>query len=180
MKCLLDLDGVLVDFVGGICRAHGQPNIYADGKNRGLYGMEEIMGLSATKFWEPANEEFWASLDWMPDGREILAAAEEAFGANNVCLLTSPSLNVGATAGKVRWIYEHVPDYKRRFLIGAAKEFCAHDDAVLIDDYEVNIKKFAEHGGDVILVGRPWNSRSHIERPLELLKLEIAEVAFVA
>lgn len=158
MKCLLDLDGVLVDFVGGICRAHGRPNPYADGQNNGLYEMAELWGISATKFWSVADAEFWAGLEMMPDGTNILTACVDVFGTENICLLTSPSMNEGATEGKVRWIYEHLPVFRRRFMVGAAKEFCAHPGAVLVDDYDSNVAKFRLHGGHAVLVPRPWNS----------------------
>ena len=142
MKCLLDLDGVLVDFVAGVCKAHGSCNVYERPESRGQYMMEPLLGVSGNKFWEPCDEEFWANLDPMPDGFDILHTVEAAFGQDNICLLTSPSLNPGCASGKYRWIEKHLPAYKRRFLIGPRKEFCAHPVAVLIDDYDANIEKF--------------------------------------
>lgn len=158
MKCLLDLDGVLVDFVGGMCRAHGRPNPYDGNANAGGYDMHAMWGISANEFWAPADAAFWHGLEMLPDGQRILSACVNRFGTDNVCLLTSPSLNEGATEGKVRWIYDHLPAFKRQFLIGAAKEFCAHSGAVLVDDYDKNVMKFREHGGRAILVPRQWNS----------------------
>lgn len=159
MKCLLDLDGVLVDFVGGMCRAHCRANPYDEDRNSGQYEITDLWGMSATEFWEPADAEFWAGLEMCPDGHQILEACVSLFGTDNVCLLTSPSLNEGATDGKVRWIYENLPAFKRQFLVGAAKEFCAHERAVLVDDYDSNVEKFRRHGGRAVLVPRPWNTR---------------------
>lgn len=158
MKCLIDLDGVLVDFVTGICAAHGSSNVYDDPANHGKYEMEVLLGLSATQFWKPANEQFWADLPITDDFHALLGIVESAFGAENVCLLTSPIANEGCTTGKVRWIYKHLPDYKRRFLIGPVKHFCAHERSVLVDDYDKNVNNFREHGGKAVLVPRPWNS----------------------
>lgn len=162
MKCLLDLDGCLVDFVGGAARLFGKSDPYAPyepKRERGAYETWELLGIDKAEFWRPMGEEFWAGLDWLPDGRSILSAVETTFGKESICLLTSPCLTPGCEAGKVRWIREHLPDYSRRYLIGPAKEFCAHGRAVLVDDYDVNVDRFREHGGRAVLIPRPWNSR---------------------
>lgn len=173
MKCLLDLDGVLCDFVTGICAAHNSPNVYDNPANAGKYAMEELLGLSATQFWKPCDEAFWAGLPRMRDFQQILSLVEDAFGQENVCLLTSPSVNEGCATGKIRWIYEHLPAYKRRFLIGPPKHFCAHDGAVLIDDYDTNIAKFQAAGGHAIIVPRRWNSMHDVGEPLNHLRCEL-------
>ena len=37
------------------------------------------------------------------------------------------------------------------------KHFCARPDALLIDDSDHNVEAFLAHGGQAILVPRPWN-----------------------
>jgi hypothetical protein len=65
------------------------------------------------------------------------------------------------------WIEKHLPAYRRRFLIGPRKEFCAHGGSVLIDDSDKNVASFRDAGGLAILYPRPWNSR-HAESEIGL------------
>ena len=162
MRCLLDLDGVLVDFVNGACRAHGRENPFYRYGSAGEWEMATLWGISQDDFWLPLrSEEFWAGLFWTEDGSEILALVEQSFGTENVCLLSNPSGHPGAAAGKIRWIGKYLPQYlDKRFLIGPAKEFCAGTNSVLIDDRAENIDDFERAGGGGILVPRAWN-RQH-------------------
>lgn len=156
-RVLLDLDGVLVDFVGGICKAHNVDVPYLDGQENTYY-IEDLLGLSKKQFWEPANDaRFWENLEWTPDGKYILESILRVFPSHSICILSSPSLAPEAAAGKMYWIQREVPDFSRRFLIGPAKEFCAHNGAFLIDDSDHNVDLFKETGGDGILVPRLWN-----------------------
>lgn len=177
MKGLLDLDGVIVDFIGGMCRAHDRPNPYRQPSSGGCYELHAIWGMSATDFWKPADASFWHGLEMLPDGQRILSACVNHFGTENICLLTSPSINEGATDGKIRWIYKHLPAFKRQFLVGAAKEFCAHDNAVLVDDWDGNIEKFRANGGRTIHVPRPWNSRHlHAYKAASVVEQELRDL----
>lgn len=146
LKCLLDLDGVLADFIGGLCKLRGTPRVDPSGWNC----------IDAHE-WEKMDEEFWATLDRTPEFEAILTTVEETFGPENVCLLTSPVRTAGCLEGKMRWIRKHLPAYSRRFLIGPAKEFCANPRSVLIDDSETNVKAFTDAGGYAVLVPREWN-----------------------
>ena len=161
MKILLDLDGVIVDFVEGACQAHHR-RMYDEPlkeEEAGGYHIEKLWGISRNAFWKPmAEPEFWRKLDWMPDGREILEIVERAVGPENVCLLTSPSVGSGPVVGKLDWIEKNMPAYEWRYLIGPVKDFCAGPDAILVDDSDGNVGSFAEAGGGTVLVPRPWNS----------------------
>ena len=68
------------------------------------------------------------------------------------------NVDTGWVVGKINWIDKNMPEYSRRYLIGPAKQFCAGPDSILVDDSNKNIEDFAEAGGNVILVPRPWNS----------------------
>lgn len=160
MRCLLDMDGVLADFVGGMVKAHGlAANPYDDPQWSGEYDVSRSFGMSLRKFWKPACKDFWKKLDKTPECLQIIELVEFLFGAENVCLLTSPSLETGSASGKFAWIYNNLPEYQRRFLIGAPKHFCAHGGSVLIDDSDRVVDKFREAGGYAVLYPRPWNSR---------------------
>ena len=157
MKCLLDLDGVVVDFMKGALRHHGIANPYDDPKLHGIWDWLRVLGYG-DEFWEPLGASFWANLDPMPDGFDILRIVENRFGKSNVCLLTQPCINEECMAGKMRWIKKHLPDYKSRYLMGPQKEFCAHPDHWLIDDADHNVNAFLKAGGRACLVPRIWNS----------------------
>lgn len=157
--CFVDLDGVLVDFVHGICEAHGRENPYEYPENRGKYTIEKIWGMDADAFWEPLNNlEFWSSLKPTEHCYELIELVETHFGKEQVGLLTSPSRHSASVAGKAMWIQEHLPDYRRQFFIGAKKELTAHSRAVLIDDSDWKVKRFNKNGGNGCLFPAYGNS----------------------
>lgn len=169
MKCFLDLDGVLVDFDGGVLKVHKTEDPFLKEENLGKWGTEDMYGLEPVEFWAPLGEKFWSNLDWTKEGKDILALVEDTFGYDNICLLTSPCLTKGSVSGKIHWINKHMPAYKKKFLIGFQKHFCANENTVLIDDRDKNVEDFRAHGGHAVLVPRPWN-KSHGTETLPFLR----------
>jgi len=138
---------------------------------------EKLDDLTPEQFWNSLDRSFWADLDWMPDGQEILRVVEDFFGKDNICLLTSPTLNPESASGKMDWIKRNMPDYSRQFLVGSAKKFCASHDAVLIDDADHNYQSFIKAGGGAVLVPRKWNSRyADDNNTIEVLSLYITKL----
>lgn len=163
MKVFLDMDGVLVDFINGACRAHQVHNPYERDpqQSAGVWDIERLVGMSVDEFWPPLGKDFWANLNWMPDGQAILAAVEQKFGRDNICLLTSPCDTDGCADGKLAWIRRHLPEYRRRYFLGPPKEFAASANRILIDDSDHNCERFGDEGGSTILIPRPWNQLHH-------------------
>lgn len=159
MKVLLDIDGVLADFVGGACRLHGVDNPYDKQENLGHYEIQDLIGISGPPFWDPMGEEFWAGLDVYPWAHQIVHDLEALYGLDNICLLTSPVRTPGCTRGKMHWIETHFPMLDRQFLIGPMKEVCAHGNSILFDDSESNCHKFRKAGGRAFLVPGRWNRK---------------------
>ncbi len=160
--CFLDLDGVLVDFVQGALDVHNFEITVAEMYKNILGEWDFVKHLSpkmtAASFWKPMNEEFWAKLEWMDDGREIVRVLEDRFGQKNITLWTTSSDNYGCAEGKKRWVERHLPKhYKHNIIFGHAKHFGAAKDTILVDDRDLNIDKFAERGGNTLLVPRLWN-----------------------
>jgi hypothetical protein len=156
--CYLDLDGVLVNFVAGALRLHGKELPPRDV----CWNFPDLIGFAgdrAADFWSPLGFDFWAGLDWTPEGRATLAAIEDAFGGS-VVVMTSPCNTPGAVEGKVAWIRRELPAYRRRFFVGPAKHYAAGPGKLLIDDSDDNAELFAGAGGRVLLVPRPWNRRA--------------------
>lgn len=163
MKCLLDMDGVLADFVGGALKIHGKPSPYDKTKGDAAWDISGLIGVPDEEFWAPFDEEFWAGLEPTPECHYILDVVNRVFGVENVAILSSPSSNRGCDPGKKRWIAKHVPQFKRRYLFGPAKEFAASSERVLIDDRGQNVKDFLAVGGRAFLVPRPWNANWALE-----------------
>lgn len=168
LKWFLDLDGVIVDFVGGIIRYHGLQCSVNDVTDwNALY---KYWSGTVAEFWELLPENFWTNLDFTPEGKDIIDFLAEM----NIkpTILTSPPWT-GAT-GKQKWIQQNMPEYfdHDRYLIGPSKTCVARGGAVLIDDAEHNIDPWVEAGGMGILVPRPWN-RNRGKDTLEWIQVAV-------
>lgn len=110
-------------------------------------------------FWESIPRHIWSDAPLSDEFPQLIEHCERLVGRENICLLTSPTLDPECLAGKLEWIHKHMPPWlHRQFLVGPVKHFCARPDALLVDDADKNVRKFKEHGGQAFLVPRPWNS----------------------
>lgn len=158
---LFDLDGVFVDFVRGSLRVHNYHMDY----DKVMWTFDREIYEDPEKFWAPFGYEFWANLEWLPEGKELLEQAVAVAGWDNIILCTSPAKNPGCIDGKIAWIEKNIPQLKRQFMITPAKQFAASRDKLLIDDNDGNVKKFQEAGGKAVLVPAPWNENRHMLDP---------------
>lgn len=116
--------------------------------------------VTAAEFWGNVTRDVWANTPISAEMNIILAHAASLVGRKNVCFLSSPTIDPDCLAGKLEWIQRVAPEWMhRQFLIGPRKHFCAHPNTLLIDDSEDNVDEFHAHGGQAILVPRPWNRR---------------------
>lgn len=155
--CFLDLDGVLVDFVGGSLDLHGK-TIPPDQVTWDFPQQVGFSGTRAAEFWAPLGREFWAGLGWSAEGDKLLKGIESIFG-DNVVLMTSPCDTDGSVEGKVDWVKKNLPAYRRKFFVGPPKHLAAGPYKIMVDDHDANVDKFVSHGGKAVLVPRPWNRR---------------------
>jgi rfaE bifunctional protein nucleotidyltransferase chain/domain len=154
-RVLLDLDGVLVDFVGEIMRRLCPGKSYRDFE--GCYDLAETLGVP-TDLYSMVGPDFWESCPWMPDGQAILRAAVTAVGSSQVYLCSSPTHESSSAMGKLRWIEHHLGDeWLRRYVFTPVKQLCAGPDVILIDDCDDNLEAFDDAGGRSVAVSRPWN-----------------------
>lgn len=179
-RILLDMDGVLVDFIGGAMKLHnkhypGYPHDPIAQTEQMPWDIEPIFQMSAPELWEPMGLEFWSNLSPLPWMRQVVGMLEAEFGEEHICILTSPVRTDGCIDGKMAWIRKHLPQYKRRFLVGPAKEFCSSARHALVDDHEGNEVKFKEAGGHSFLFPAPWNRRFK-ESPTDALRQWLADV----
>jgi len=109
---------------------------------------------------------FWANLPPTPECHLLLRRLEEVVGSDAICLLTSPCQTEGCVDGKLDWVKLNLPArYRRQILIGSGKEYCAGKRALLVDDHAENCHRFFVHGGQAVLVPRPWNWRRGVCTP---------------
>jgi 5'(3')-deoxyribonucleotidase len=165
----LDMDGVLVDFVGGLHLALGlyyDPVTYP--YKRGDYEMFPY-AVEATKGRHTMDSliqacrtvPFWANLSWDRRGRAIMRIVERY--TDQAYLASYPMDHHDAWVGKLHWVDEHLPGYKSRLILMTAhKQLLARPGAILIDDRDDNISQFIEAGGQGYLVPQPWNSKHEL------------------
>lgn len=178
-QAFLDMDGVIADFMGSLCKVHGRAIPYSDPACLGKFDTEKLWGISDEEFWAPIASnslEFWERIEKTPEADEIVKLAVLEFGIENVCILTAPSKDAGSVPGKRAWISRFYPSFSRRmiFATASAKKFCAAKGKYLIDDKDSNVDEFDAVGGTGILVPRPWNAEHMLEGQLvEVIKEQI-------
>jgi phosphoglycolate phosphatase-like HAD superfamily hydrolase len=133
-----DMDGVLVDF------------------EKGYY---DLTGTSTKKFpkgdnsfWQPisdAGAEFWATLPWMPDGKELWNYIKK-YKPN---ILSSPSQDPSSKVGKEAWLQMNLQGgYKKAYFYNRAnKQLFSDKNRILIDDLPNTISEWNAKGGIGIL-----------------------------
>lgn len=194
MRCFLDIDGVLANFAKGAFEALGLAYSYDHPALRDWHWYNQFKipfaGLNAV-----CDIDFWANLEWMHDGEQILDTIEDYFYPtftshpgpaslkpthfeNQIYLLTTPMPNPGSGTGKILWVEKHLPQYAKRLITTqVAKSIFAGPDCLLIDDNDENIDKFVAAGGRGILVPRPWNGlRGWADNTLEVVRNSLREV----
>lgn len=151
-ELLLDMDGLLTDFQREMLRRHQPHNLKYENVTWNFWAQ---MGKTKEQFWKVADEEFWKTLEWCPEGEALLRSLERIVGRKNICLLSSPG--VGSMDGKEYWINKNIPEYNSQFFFGREKWRVARADTLLVDDSDQNCIEFTNAGGKSILVPRPWN-----------------------
>jgi len=167
MIVYLDMDGVVVDFIGGVGRLFGidnlrgtwQDRIIASGCNNPEYRVSPVLGLTEGEVWrriEEAGVEFWRALEaheWYPD---LLNFLEERYG--RVVYLSTPA-NPSSATGKIQWLRDRHGSGFRDYVLCAPenKALLAGPEAILVDDYPKNVEAFQRAGGVGILWPMPWN-----------------------
>lgn len=158
MNVYLDMDGVIVDFVGGCLKAHNRTDLtHEDIKDFCFY---DAWGISEKDFWEPIQtKEFWEDLEWTPWGKELFSRLE-SYQRNGYIdrleIVTRPNYKCpGSVTGKLSWIDKNIPGFER-ITFTRDKHLMAKT-GILIDDSQKNYEEFVQAGGKAILVPQPWN-----------------------
>ena len=136
-KIYCDMDGVLVDFESGYEKLTG-----IDLKGEYRPGVED--------FWKPieqAGVKYWASLKWMPDGKQLWGYIKQYTPE----LLSAPSKSESSKIGKYVWVKNNLPGTKLILRYASRKKELANPESILIDDRQVNIDQWEAAGGIGIL-----------------------------
>lgn len=155
---LIDMDGVLCNFIGAAFVAHG--GVYDElTYPRGEWSIAKVLGITDAEFWKKIDllgEDFWASLDPYPWMSDLIQSVHDVVG-DEWSIATSPSRAHFSASGKVRWLQSQFGSHFRRYMLGEQKFRLAKPGVVLIDDSSTNCAKFAATGGEAIEFPQPWN-----------------------
>ena len=169
-KILLDLDEVLVDFVGGFGDLVGY-----DFEGLDVWNMASFMDIPIPEFEKHLNDagfEFWANLEPLPKAWKIMGLLESY--ETDMYIVSSPTNNPESWAGKKDWVDKYIPDYSKKLILTKHKELMADPFTILIDDSPSNVRKFKEEGGDAIAYPKLWNSSSdYVGSEIEYIKSKI-------
>lgn len=155
----IDMDGVLVDFIGGCARLTGRPAPKRDPKIKDNRTMEEWFGDDVWKRITIAGSDFWEGLEpfpWAAPLWERLCAAND----NDVYILSSPGN--GRTAqqacyGKIAWCRKHLGIDTDSIILAKSKSVVARPSVILIDDTDRILINWERSGGRGIVFPQPWN-----------------------
>lgn len=154
-EIFIDLDGVLCNFDKAWLNLGISKLTLDDYKEK----------FSANKAWKQihaAGVDFWANMEWMPDGKKLWNNVKK----HEPTILTSPSKKEVSKEGKTKWVERELG--KDVPLIFSRDKFeHASENRILIDDSEKKINNWIEHNG----IGILFTNISDVVRQLKELGL---------
>jgi hypothetical protein len=161
MKCYLDLDGTIADFVPHLCRALGRIDPYTDQQWHGVYDLPKALGITREECFAPCKSYgFWKSIPRTRDALGIIAAVHEVFAMEDIIILTRPTTDIEATSGKMAWIQDLLGVNQKFIITNQDKgEFAKYTEpgSLLIDDCDEYVEAWRKSGNPALLVPRLWN-----------------------
>ena len=144
MKLYLDMDGVLVDFLGHVEKCQFF-------RKNGKVDWDKVIDKGP---------QFWNEMEWMPGAEktfsELISLSES--GKFEIFILSAVNFPTGVE-GKKLWIQTHTKFPLENVIIvshSEDKSKYASPDSILVDDREKCLIPFKEAGGKVILF-KNWN-----------------------
>ena len=136
-----DMDGVLADFKTGAIKTTGM-------------SINQWMNIPSSKEkWAPikAQKNFWATLPWMPGGKRLWSYLSK-FDPHILSAYVEESYDPNCIPGKTEWLRRNagISDKSKINLVRRKEKklFAKRGEpAILIDDYEKNIREFTQSGG---------------------------------
>lgn len=105
MKVLIDMDGVVADWMAGAMKLHNKPYPYNDPANRGEHGWDvvKLWNMSPFDFWGAMEFDFWADLDPTPEADAIIKILTDEYGMASLCFLADRRLHGQCRELPERW-----------------------------------------------------------------------------
>lgn len=136
-----DMDGVLADFKTGAQKTTGM-------------SINQWMNIPRSKEkWAPikAKKDFWSTLPWMSGGKQLWSYISK-FDPHILSAYVEESFDPNCIPGKTEWLRKNVSMTSRskiNLVRRSEKKLFAKrgNPAILIDDYEKNIREFTQAGG---------------------------------
>jgi hypothetical protein len=180
----LDLDGVLVDWVGGVLSAFGKDK--AEQETLFEHDLFRFWGLSADHYWNEVatSSQWWECLEPLPWAKDLLDLCQKY--CNNVLICTSHGRCAHAPTGKHLWVNRVLGlDSKKVINVYDKWRLAYQPRVVLIDDSDHVIEKWAEvarqqPGGyeNAIRMPQPWNkARSFVNQRMEYIQRSLCVYA---
>ena len=157
----VDLDGVLVDFVGGWMDHY----FIMNRKPVTKWNFGEDYGLNRKDFYRSITSlpiSFWSNLSptpWATELMKVLVEELKFYEADKIMFL-SHAVSEDCRVGKQLWVNKHFPDLGDSLITvsdSKLKSRFANQHSILIDDKFENCVDFAKNGGRSLLFARPWN-----------------------
>lgn len=150
----LDMDEVVADFTGGVCRLFGITRSQLERHRKpGEWYIPPALTLACgyEVTYETVGDEiakwgskFWSNLAALPMMDSIIALAETV--DPEWCFLSTPWYHHGnhlpSTTGKIEWLHNQFHEDFDRYILTGKKSRCAHVGSILIDDRERNCIDF--------------------------------------
>jgi len=153
---LLDMDGVVADFVGGAIEATGLPMKAEDVRAWDFFDAH----MAVDDFWEAIADTpgFWRKLDkytWVAELWQLLNDT-----GCNIVFASSPCADPKSAAQKLEWLngVGLMGHGGTNYMLGHNKWLMARRDAILIDDSDWQVRAFRRRGGPAILFPQLWNN----------------------
>ena len=152
---LLDLDGVLCQFVKGVCDLYSldYDQIMRDWKP-GVWDIFSQIDVDKNKFWRRINANFWKNLIPYKEAYKLIDLCKQL--TDNVYICSSPGTCIPAYEGKILWLERYLPGIE--FVLTQHKELLARSKTILIDDNSKTNGKFLQNGGMIVEYPRIWNA----------------------
>lgn len=168
LTVLLDMDGVVADFVTALAELLRQPEKGTFGANppTGRYDCCPHFGITHAEMWSAIDINsygFWRDLpvhDW---AQELYRRVLSLPYVDRVIWCSQPGNDPGCVAGKMQWLNDRSSLFFngspcRNFIFTPQKDLLAKPGVVLIDDCPEHCDSFQEAGGKAILFPMPWNA----------------------
>lgn len=176
MRILLDVDGVVADFVQAVCIKYGLQKSQLRKEWQVLGCVAELMNSDKKKIWNAIQHDhyFWASMPKTKEANDLfrlLNNLTSQYKLDPIAFVTSTPEPVHQvrTDWIMRW-FGAVP------VVYTDDKFLLAQSGLLIDDKFENVERFKHHQGQAILYPNEWNNNFiSWENTKEMLIQEVSE-----